>query len=467
MRADARLPGGAGAPGADRPTGRYLSHEDHTLLLRLLRTPTVGPLEAQEGDPPVQLWQAQRVYAEAARAAGLRVVHHAAAEPGTVCRADVPVAVRDAARDPAFLAAQPSLVLRLGPARPVRDTVMFNVHLDTVAGAGPVSFDGERFTGRGAVDAKGPAVALLAGVRAAVAAEPALGREVAVLVQAVSGEEGGALGTFGTRPLVEAGFVGRLNVFCEPTGLHHLPRATASMTARVTVRGEDAVDDRPGAGHNATVLLGFLAQHLAAVYDRHPARRGAAGATCVAGLHTGHLHNRVHGTGHLLLNISYATAAEGAAAERALAECLADGLRAFTARFRHVPDLARTAADAERITRLGWDKRGLPCLTDDGGDPWAESLLAAAGVPRKAAGEPSFTCDAVWMHGVPGTYTTVLGPGSLDANNAHAAGEFVDLTDLEDFAAHIHRLLLTFATHRRTRQPDDRYEPNAQKRTPT
>lgn len=431
--------------------GPLLTDDDHALLLRLLRTPTAGPLEAGH-DAPLQLWEAQRAYADAARSAGLRPIHHAAPAAEALRRADVPATVRAAAHDPGFLAAQPSLVLRLGPDRPVRDTVMFNVHLDTVAGTQPVTFDGVRFTGRGAVDAKGPAVALLAGVRAAAAREPAVGRDISVLVQAVGGEEGGAMGTFGTRPLVEAGFIGRLNVFCEPTGLHHLPRATASMTARITVRGDDAVDDRPGTGHNATVLLGFLAQHVAAAFDSHPERADATGAPCIAGLHTGHAHNRVYGSGDLLVNVPYTSTAEGQAAARALEDTVAAGVREFTARFAGSRTCGRTAVDAAALTALGWDKRGLPCLsgggTGEGGDPWAEAVLAAAGIPCRPADEPAFTCDAIWLHGVPGTYTTVLGPGTLDANNAHAEGEFVDLADLDAFAAQVSRLLTAFARRR-------------------
>jgi acetylornithine deacetylase/succinyl-diaminopimelate desuccinylase-like protein len=381
------------------------------------------------------------VYAAAAEALGMRVVHHASPPASAVRRPDVPVAVRRAAEDPGFLAGQPSLVLRLGPALPRESTVMFNVHLDTVAGLDePVGFDGSRFTGRGAIDAKGPAVALLAGLRAAAARHAAIGREIAVLVQAVSGEEGGAMGTFGTRPLVEAGFVGRLNVFCEPTGLRYLPRATASMTACVAVDGEGAVDDRPGAGHNATVLLGFLAQHLARELD---AGAAPGGAVCVAGLHTGDLHNRVYGRGRLLLNLSYASAAAGAAAERAIGEAVASGLREFAQRFAPTGAFARTAADAARITRLEWAKRGLPCL--DNADPWAEGVLASAGVARWPADAPAFTCDAIWLAGVPGAFTAVLGPGSLDGNHAHAPGEFADLADLEAFAATVATLLIAFA----------------------
>ncbi|MGP3924276.1 M20/M25/M40 family metallo-hydrolase [Streptomyces sp. 8N616] len=415
---------------------------DRELLLRLLRTPTAGPLEAGPGAEPAQLWQAQRDYALAARAIGMRVLHHAPSPAESVRREDVPHAVRLAAEDPDFLTQQPNLVLRLGPALPPAATVMFNVHLDTVSGLEPVGFDGARFTGRGAIDAKGPAVALLAGVRAATAAHSAIGRDVAVLIQAVSGEEGGAMGVFGTRPLIESGFFGRLNVFCEPTGLRHLPRATASMTARVTVNGEGAVDDRPDTGHNATVLLGFLAQHLAtALGSRAP--DGRTGRVCVAGVHTGHLHNRVYGRGRLLLNLSYGSAAEGAEAEKAVTEAVGSGVREFTERYAGTGEFARTAADAAGITCLEWDKRGLPCL--DNADPWAEAILESAGVARCPADEPAFTCDAIWMNGVPDTFTTVFGPGSLDGNNAHAQGEFADLTDLDAFASAVSGLLVAFA----------------------
>ncbi|MGZ0204097.1 M20/M25/M40 family metallo-hydrolase [Streptomyces sp. RM1] len=415
------------------------------LLLDLLRLPSVNPLEAGPEDPPSRLPEALARYAAAAARAGFRTIGLAAPHASCLDRPDVPTTVRAAARDPRFLAGQPSLLLRLGPHRPRADTVMFNVHLDTVAGHTPPVFDDARFTGRGAVDAKGPAVALLAGLEAA-ASHPAVGRDVTVLLQAVAGEEGGALGTYGTRPLLEAGHHGRLNVFCEPTGLRALPRATAAMTARITVEGEDAVDDRPDAGHNATVLLGFLAQHLAARLD------GAVPGTrvCVAGLHTGRIHNRVHGTGTLLLNLSYRRTRDGTALETAVGRQLADGLRRFTELFGGTREFARTARDAARITRLGWDKRGLPAL--DNRDPWAEALLARAGA-RPPADDPGFTCDAVWAAGLDGAFTAVLGPGSLAANHAHAPGEFIDLAALEDFAGVVRRLTTSFAEGPRPEAP--------------
>jgi acetylornithine deacetylase/succinyl-diaminopimelate desuccinylase-like protein len=417
---------------------------DRGLLLELLALPTAGPLECGAGAPAPELWQAQRLYAEAAGRLGFEVVQHAAPPAGCVLRDDVPLPVRHAAAERAdFLACQPSLVLGLGPAGAGRGrTVMFNVHLDTVAGLAPVSFDGVRFHGRGAIDAKGPAVALLAGLRQALRERPELAREARVLVQAVAGEEGGGLGTFGTRPLVEAGHHGRLNVFCEPTGGRAMTRCTAAMTARLSVHGQDAVDDRPAAGHNATVLLGHLAAHLAAALD--PELDPADGQLCVAGLHTGALHNRVYGHGQLLLNLSYSSPAAACRLEQRVEDALADGLRSFTSAFGGSRRFARTAADAADIVRLEWLKRGLPALDPPSGPSRLAPLLARAGIPPWPAAEPGFTCDAIWTAGLPDADTLVLGPGHLAANRAHAEGEFADLAELDAFAGAVSRLLRAF-----------------------
>ncbi|MGW7527294.1 M20/M25/M40 family metallo-hydrolase [Streptomyces sp. NPDC054783] len=428
----------------DAPTpGARLTAADRALLLRLLATPTAGPLETGGDTRAVRLWEAGDLYAAAAAEFGMTVVRHAAPPASELHRDDVPALVQEAAADPAFLACQPSLALRLGPSRlPRSNTVMFNVHLDTVGGWWPPSYDGVRFSGRGAIDAKGPAVAVLAGIRAARAAEPALGSRTGVLVQAVAGEEGGAMGTFGTRVLVEQGLTGRLNIFCEPTGHRYLPRATAAMTACLRVRGDDAIDDHPEAGHNATVLLGFLSHHLATTL---PARaRGAR--VCVAGLHTGDRHNKVYGSGRLLLNIAYGDRDSGRAAEAALGEALREGLAAFRESVRGHPSLARTADDADAVTSVHWLKRGLPALNGPEGDAtWAEQLLEQrCGLARWPAGEPAFTCDALWMNDVPDTYTAVLGPGSLDTNRAHADGEYATRVELDRYAAEVADVLIAF-----------------------
>ncbi|TDB90712.1 M20/M25/M40 family metallo-hydrolase [Actinomadura sp. KC216] len=427
----------------------HVSAADQRLLLDLLRLPTAGPLETGPGSE-CRIGEAQSRYAEAAAGFGMRVVHDGPADPSVLAREGVPRTVTDAAGDDpvAFLEAQPNLVLRLGPELPPENVVMFNVHLDTVAGDLPVRLAGKRIEGRGAIDAKGPAVALLAGIRAACEREPSLGRTTGVLVQAVAGEEGGAMGVYGTRPLVEAGHYGRLNVFCEPTGLLALARATASMTARISVAGNDAVDDEPARGHNATVLLGFLAQHLARRLggaDGADGGDGRDGAVCIAGLHTGHRHNRVYGSGELLVNLSYGSTAAARRLERTMAAEIRQGLAEFNAAFAGVPLLAETAAAARVITGLRWDKRGLPALRSS--DTWAERFLLEAGIPAWPASKPAFTCDAIWMADVPGTHTVVFGPGELGRNNAHAAGEYAELGELERFAEAVARILTRFAQH--------------------
>ncbi|WP_405677579.1 M20/M25/M40 family metallo-hydrolase [Streptomyces sp. NBC_01511] len=430
-------------------TAVRLTGSDRELLLRLLALRTAGPLETG-GAEPVELWEAQSAYARAAGELGFRVVHHAPAGPDALTGSDVPRSVRQAAgATPGFLDCQPNMVLRLGPELPRAATVMFNVHLDTVAGGGPVSFNGSRFHGRGSIDAKGPAVGLLAGLRAALAASPALGTEVGVLIQLVSGEEGGAMGVFGTKPLVEQGYVGRLNVFCEPTGLRVLSRATASMTARLRVDGRDGIDDEPGAGHNATVLLGYLAQHLATELPPY----AVDGQVCVAGLNTGSMHNKVYGTGQLLINLSYGSQDTGRKLEAALDDVLRTGVERFRERFADSPTFATTARDAAHVTHLDWLKRGLPALYAD--DAWVSGLLLdRAGLAPWPAELPAFTCDAIWLAGVPDTSTVVFGPGDLGANQAHAEGEFADLADLDRYARHIGRLLISFARDRLDQDAD-------------
>jgi sugar phosphate isomerase/epimerase/acetylornithine deacetylase/succinyl-diaminopimelate desuccinylase-like protein len=429
----------AGATSAASPGAVPLSGAERDLLLHLLELPTAGPLET--GDCSTRLHEAQLAYAQAAAELGMRVVCHGPAARAEALAEPVPRPVRDAVDGlPGYLACQPNLVLRLGPERPTEATVMLNVHLDTVGGWWPPRLRGGLVEGRGAIDAKGPAVAVLAGLRAAAAAVPAIGATVAVIVQAVGGEEGGAMGCHGTRPLVQRGHVGRWNLFCEPTGRRLLTRATAAMTPCVRVDGEDAIDDQPGAGHNATALLGFLAQHLAERLAGLPADARA----CVAGLCTGHLHNRAPGAGQLLLNLAYGSAATAAVVESTFAAAVADGLAAFADRFAGVPDLARTAREATRVTSVEWRKRGLPALAS--ADPATEELvLRAAGLRRWPPDEPAFTCDAIWLHDRPDAFTAVIGPGDLAANCAHADGEHAELAELEAFAGDVARIVAAFA----------------------
>lgn len=294
------------------------------------------------------------------------------------------------------------------------------------------------------VDAKGPAVAALAGAAAAFREAPHLDGQIQVLLAAVPGEEGGAMGTYGTRWLVEQGFVGRLMLFAEPTGSRVLDASTATMTPTIHVAGSDSTDDHPGEGHNATIALGFLADHLAARLG--PAAAGLGAKVCIAGLHTGTSHNRVYGAGQLAINIAYQDASQAGALQDAFDQAWTSAAEVFRDRHRGNPVAERIAADWAHVVRVRWAKRGLPVLANR--DAAMESVLASAGLIRDdaLADGSAFTCDAIWA-GHPDRYVAVCGPGRLDANGAHTPDEWIALDDLRSYAERIRALVHTFATH--------------------
>jgi acetylornithine deacetylase len=414
--------------------------EDEELLLELLETPTVTPMEADGGG---RLAEAQAAYAQAAAPDGLEVVYHEPPPTASLAAPGVPLNVAERARElgPIFLESQPSMALALGQAVPRERTVAFNVHFDTVAPHLPVRRERQGFGGRGAIDAKGPAVGLLAGIRAAAREDDRIGREVGVVVQVVGGEEGGAMGCYGTRLLVEEGFVGRLNVVAEPTRFGYFDRSTTSMTACIAVNGEGATDDAPEQGHNATVLLGAVAVALAR--DLGPRVEMLGAKLCIAGLHTGSAHNRVYGSGTLLVNLAYPSEEVGSRLQLLLEEEVEEALAKVGHELAGSRLGARTAADARQICSVRWLKRALPVLANR--DEEMEEVLAGAAISRhsEVEGPQPFTCDAMWFQG--NGHTVIFGPGDLAANGAHTDSEFVVEADLELYADGVRRLLRSFA----------------------
>ena len=412
---------------------------DQRALLELLAIDTTTPMETGTASdiPAAQQWLAQH-----AAAIGFETVHFAAAgDPGS--GREVPRSVREhlAAHGPAFLAWQPNLVLRLGPDRPPGRTLAFNVHMDTVAPFLTPRLAGGTVHGRGVADAKGLGVAVLAGVRAALARDPGVGERISVVLQSPAGEEGGAMGVYGTRALTSAGYVGGLNVVCEPTGFRALARSTASMTARLEVVGVGATDDEPERGENATLLLSWLAVDLARSLSGPVAAQG--GRLCVAGIETGHSHNRVFGTGHLLVNLAYGDGPTGRAFERLVTDWFHDAIARFSATFREVAIGRATAAAAARVARLRWEKTGLPVLNrrvDALG-----RLLTRAGIDPAPPKARAFTCDAMWFQDLPGD-VFILGPGGLGENGAHTAEEHLGEHDLARFAGMVSDLCRAFDT---------------------
>jgi acetylornithine deacetylase/succinyl-diaminopimelate desuccinylase-like protein len=405
-------------------------------LLELLATPSVSPLE---GGAPAATADAQRVVAEGARARGFSVALFEPPPPEVLAASLVPVSVLACAREHGddFLAQQPCLVLRYGSEQPAERRLTLNFHVDTVAPHIPPTVREGRIQGRGAIDSKGPGIAALLGIAAAFRDEPALADEIEVLVMSVPGEEGGAMGSYGTRWLLDRGLAGRLNVFAEPTDLKALDRATASMTPRFSVRGRDATDDEPELGHNATLALGHVALELVRRLAGPVADAG--GKLCVGGLATGDSHNRVFGSGTLLVNVAYADEEAGRRLAELVDEAFVAAGDSFAAAFADEPLAAALVADWKDVVRLDWLKRGLPCLSNR--DPELEALLARCGIERAGPDDVApFTCDAIWAQGRPG-YHVVFGPGSLGRCGAHTAEEYADVADLERYAGLVARVV--------------------------
>ncbi|MBB4264582.1 M20/M25/M40 family metallo-hydrolase [Roseospira visakhapatnamensis] len=423
--------------------------EDEACLLDLLAIDTTTPMEHGSRG---RIAEAQRRLIDHALTIGFAAVHWRAPDASCLDRPDVPVTVRERARalGADFLEAQPNLVLHLGAERPPDRRLVFNAHMDTVGGGGPARATADRLQGRGVIDAKGLAVAVLAGVRAALARDPSLMDTLTVQIQAPAGEEGGAMGVYGTRVLTEAGVWGRLNVICEPTDGGYFDRTTTSATARIRVEGQGSTDDDPCRGENATLLLAALADRLAHRLAPRVLDRG--GKICLAGLQTGAAHNRVYGSGHLLINFAYTDPPMAKAIEAMAEAAFTEARDRFAADYRDLAVTRAAALAADRICRMDWLKRGLPVLSNR--DPTCEALLAAIGLDRIAEGDARlpFTCDAMWL-ARPEAYTIVFGPGDLGRNRAHAEGEFIDRRDLYGYVDRIARLCLAMARHLRDETP--------------
>ncbi|GIJ24015.1 M20/M25/M40 family metallo-hydrolase [Micromonospora lutea] len=412
-------------------------------LREFMAVDSVSPLE---GGRLAATRQAQEVFRAGAAERGFDIRHYASPSAQSLAAADIPMPVRRALEaDPdTFLDAQPSLVVAMGDPAPPQRRLVINFHVDTVGPHVEPRLDGDILHGRGAVDDKGPGVAAAVGVAAAFAADPSLARRIEVILTSVPGEEGGAMGVLGTRWLVELGYTGRLMLFAEPTGGRVMDACTAAMTPRFRVLGEGSTDDHPTDAHNATVALGFLADHLVRAVGPRAAALGAK--LCIAGLHTGTAHNRVYGEGELLLNIAYRDQTSAQTLVHELQRAVEEAREVFAKAHLGNPFTARLVDDWDRVVRLDWLKRGLPVL--DNRDPEMEDLLAAAGFPRHdgLADGSAFTCDAIWAGG-PGRYVAVCGPGRLDENGAHTAAEWVRVGDLATYARQIRDLVVRFGAH--------------------
>lgn len=406
-------------------------------LLDLMCIDTVTPMEGGDGALTAS---ANRAYATLAEAIGMRVVFAGPGELPTQADAIVPRTIaRRMAEQADFLESQPHQVLELGNGD-AEHTLMFNFHMDCVGPHLPASLEDGVLHGRGAVDNKGPGVALLAALAGLQQQCPHIFDTTRVLIMAVAGEEGGAMGVYGTRYLVERGFVGQLNVFVEPSDGSYFDSSTTSMTWEARVDGQGSTDDFPDQGQNATLMLAFVAQHMAAALS--PVMEALGVKMTLAGLHTGHQHNRVYGEGRLLFNFAYSDVDSARTARQAVETTFENALAAFPNRFGARPPFVRSAATVREACTAGWIKCELPVLNNR--HPEMESVLGSVGLFRNTNINEAFTCDAMWAQR-PGAYSIVFGPGSLACNGAHTDDEHVAIADLEEFAVTTARLIVAFA----------------------
>ena len=418
---------------------------DQELLLSLLCIPTENPLETGY---VTDLRKAQMLYAEYAKKLGFEIIYHQSPPKSIIDDPDVPLSVVEMFNQlgEVFLETQPNLVLRVGPAREISKTIMFNFHMDTVKGTPLVKLENNKIFGRGTVDMKGAGVAILAGIRDAINNTPELIKHISIIVQCVSGEEGGAMGIYGTKLLAELGYLGKLNIFAEATNGCYFDHSTASSTVNISICGVDAIDDNPNEGHNATIFLGYLASSLAENMANEIEQCG--GKICIAGIKTGEMHNQVYGSGSLKIIFAYNSKMLGNWIEQKFEEAFALECAKFEKNFGSVNIAKKIASEIKNVSSYKWIKKGLPVLNNR--HPEMEKIFAIAGIKRISEDELSrtFTCDAIWVNS-PNTYTVVFGPGNLVKNGAHTDNEFIKLEELERYSFQISKLVRLFYNRRK------------------
>jgi len=329
-------------------------------------------------------------------------------------------------------AGRPSLIAT-GRGRGGGPALALNGHLDTVgAGAMPEPFaariDGDRLTGRGSCDMKGGVAAMVVAAEQAVAA----GTGGDVVLALVADEEHASVGTEAV--LDHLGRAGRLPGACvvgEPTWLDVAVAHRGFAVVEVELGGRAAHSSRPADGVNAVAHLGRL---LAAVEarDAELARRPP------------HPHA---GTGSLMATVAHGGEAPFslAAAARAVVE-----RRTVPGEPRGVA-LAEVEAILEALTADDPEVRGR-CREVLAREPWEASgdaarllelidagMEAAGRATPRRFGAPYWMESALWQAaGVP---TVVWGPAG---GGLHADDEWLDLSQLRDYAAGLSRLVAAF-----------------------
>lgn len=405
-------------------------------LTKLLSIDTVTPMETSSASC---IAQANDLFIGWATSLGMELVF---CGPGNITCGDpmVPKKVNELClANPDFLAWQPHAVLAVGNGSKER-TLMFNFHMDTVSPHLPAYQQDDCVYGRGAVDNKGPGLAVLAAIEEIINTHPEILHDMRLIIQVVSGEEGGAMGVFGTRYLCEQGHCGVLNVFVEPTGDGYFDASTTSMTFEIRMDGKGSTDDFPERADNASLIIAFIAQEMAQQLSAPLSELNVK--MTLAGIHTGLHHNRVYGSGYCLFNFSYRSAEIGLSVADLVEDAYSMAISRFNKVFSNLHPFSLSSERLHATCSARWLKRNLPVLNNR--SPAMEQVLSAADIHRHSCNSQAFTCDAMWAQ-KDDAYSVVWGPGSLAENGAHTADEHVRLKDLESYTRAVHKLIINFS----------------------
>jgi acetylornithine deacetylase/succinyl-diaminopimelate desuccinylase-like protein len=324
--------------------------------------------------------------------------------------------------------ARPNLIARFGPAHP-RRTLLIEGHLDTQGVHGMVvpPFDGEirdgRLFGRGACDMKGPMAAALWSFAPDVL-EALAGAGVQLIFVGAMGEE---RGNTGAMDLVARGFRADEAVVLEPTGLEIVLAHKGTLWFETELVGLAAHGAQPDAGVNAIRAAAELIRRLP-VRPAGPAHPVLGPPTLNAGVIRG-------GTS---VNI---------VAER----CAVEWDRRMLPGEDADPVLGEVRAQLDALRREGLVRearvqviKATPPFETAGDAPLIGRLgraCVAEGRPARTAGTGWYS-DAGILAPACGAIC-VFGPG--DIAQAHTAGEYIDLEQLEAGARILRRFLLTTA----------------------
>ncbi|MCU1475533.1 MAG: hypothetical protein JWQ64_226 [Subtercola sp.] len=309
--------------------------------------------------------------------------------------------------------------------------LVFNRHMDVVDPSTQVwktppytaTSVGDRIYGRGAVDAKGSLVAMLAAFER-VAADPA-GLRGEIVLTAVVAEEAGGLGSL---RLVADGFTADAAVVGEPTDLEVAYAHKGTYMRELTFHGTAAHSASPWLGHNAVAdAAAFVAaserETIRLAEQPHPAL-GPATMT-VTKLSGGELQNTVPDEAVLLVDRRMIPGETHAGCDEELRALLAE------------------LADERPGLRIEEPRvvvSTVPSQTEPGNLIVQSALRATAAVRDTDATQVGFNagCDMSKLVGA-GIPTVICGPGSLA--QAHGPNEYVLAQQVVD-AASIYELII-------------------------